>query len=232
MDPQTGGQPWDLTLLGTGSILNVYLDTRKSSEVNVLLGLLPANEQLPQKKLLITGEANLNLKNTLGGGETIGLNWQQIQVKSPRLNILFQQPYLFASPFGLNFHFDLLKKDSSFVNISLVVGAAYAVSAAQTGSIFLQRLSSNLLTVDTISVKTSKKLVPEDCRALKPSAIDSGLQRRCPAYGKIMSCFCLDTELIAPHFHSIIQRVEVKPGIRIILKPGNDIILPDIFCPC
>jgi outer membrane protein assembly factor BamA len=154
-------QPWNLSLLGTGSILNVYLDTKKSSEVNVLVGLLPANQQVADNKMLVTGEANINLKNSLGGGETIGVNWQQIQVKSPRLNLLFQQPYLFGSPFGLNFNFDLLKKDSSYVNIGILLGAAYAVSSRQTGSVFVQRLTTNLLTVDTISVKNSKRLPPE-----------------------------------------------------------------------
>ena len=154
-------QPWNMSLLGTGSILNMYLDTKKSSEVNVLLGLLPANEQLANNKMLVTGEANINLKNSLGGGETIGVNWQQIQVKSPRLNILFQQPYLFGSPFGMNFGFDLLKKDSSYVNISILLGAAYAVSSRQTGSVFIQRLTTNLLTVDTFSIKNNKKLPPE-----------------------------------------------------------------------
>ena len=154
-------QVWNLSLLGTGSVLNLYLDTRKSSEVNVLLGLLPANEQLVNNKLLVTGEANINLKNSLGGGETIGVNWQQIQVKSPRLNLLFQQPYLFGSPFGMNFSFDLLKKDSSYVNIAILLGAAYAVSSRQTGSVFIQRLTTNLLTVDTFSVKNNRKLPPE-----------------------------------------------------------------------
>lgn len=151
-------QPWNLTMLGTGSILNVYLDTKKSSEVNVLVGLLPANEQLADNKMLVTGEANINLKNSLGGGETIGVNWQQIQVKSPRLNILFQQPYLFGSSFGLNFNFDLLKKDSSYVNIGMLIGATYALSARQTGTVFLQRFTTNLLTVDTIAVKNNRRL--------------------------------------------------------------------------
>lgn len=154
-------QPWNLTMLGTGSILNMYLDTKKASEVNVLVGLLPANEQLADNKMLITGEANINLKNALGGGETIGVNWQQIQVKSPRLNILFQQPYLFGSPFGLNFNFDLLKKDSSYVNIGILLGATYALSARQTGSVFLQRTTTNLLTVDTNAVKNGKRLPNE-----------------------------------------------------------------------
>lgn len=154
-------QPWSMSLMGTGSILNLYLEPKKSSEVNVLIGLLPSNAQLADNKLLVTGEANINLKNALGSGETIGLNWQQIQVKSPRLNIIYQQPYLFGSPFGMNFNFDLFKKDSSFVNIGILLGASYAVSSTQSGSIFVQRLTTNLLTVDTFQVKSLRKLPAE-----------------------------------------------------------------------
>lgn len=154
-------RPWDMTLLGTGSILNLYLAPKKSSQVNVLVGFLPANEQLANNKLLVTGEATINLKNQLGGGETIGLNWQQVQVKSPRLNIFFQHPYLFNSPFGASFQFDLFKKDSSFVNISLQLGAQYSVASNSTGSVFIQNVRSNLLTVDTIQVKNLRQLPQE-----------------------------------------------------------------------
>lgn len=154
-------QPWDMTLLGTGSILNVYLAPKKSSQINVLVGFLPANDQLVNNKLLVTGEATINLKNALGGGETIGLNWQQVQVKSPRLNIVFAYPYLFNSPFGVNFGFDLFKKDSSFVNISLLLGMQYALSSNQTGSVYIQNLSTNLLTVDTFTVKNTRRLPAE-----------------------------------------------------------------------
>lgn len=154
----TETKPWDLTLLGTGSILNLYLDNRKSSQVNVLIGLLPGSQQLQDNKMQITGEANINLRNALGNGELIGLNWQQIQVKSPRLNLQYQHPYLFKSPVGVNFNFDLFKKDSSFVNINLLLGASYSVSATNTGSVFIQSWTSNLLTVDTMQVKYSRKL--------------------------------------------------------------------------
>lgn len=151
-------KPWDLTMLGTGSILNLYLDNRKSSQVNVLIGLLPASTQLSNNKMQVTGEANINLKNALGNGETIGLNWQNIQVKSPRLNILYQHPYLFNTPIGVNFNFDLFKKDSSFININFLIGAQYALSSRQSGSVFLQNMSSNLLTVDTFRVKAFRQL--------------------------------------------------------------------------
>jgi outer membrane protein assembly factor BamA len=160
-------QPWNMTLLGTGSILNLYLVPRKSSQINVLVGFLPSNEQLSDNKLLVTGEANVNLKNALGGGESIGLNWQQVQVKSPRLNILFEQPYLFNSPFGLNFNFDLLKKDSSYININALIGLQYAVSSNYITSIFFQSFSTNLLTVDTFLVKNTRRLPQEaDLRSL------------------------------------------------------------------
>jgi outer membrane protein assembly factor BamA len=160
-------RPWNLTMLNSGSVLNLYLAPKKSSQVNVLVGFLPSNEQLSNNKLLVTGEANVNLKNALGGGETIGLNWQQIQVKSPRLNIFYQHPYLFNSPFGVNFNFDLLKKDSSYININFVVGGQYAASSNYTASIFLQHFSTNLLTVDTILVKTTRQLPPDaDVRSM------------------------------------------------------------------
>ena len=152
-------QKWDLTMLGTGSTLNLYLDSKKSSQINALIGFLPSNPQLGGK-LLVTGEANLNLKNALGGGETIGLNWQQLQIKSPRLNILFQQPFIFHSRFGLDFNFDLLKKDSSYLNLNLQLGTQYVVSQKQSGRLFYQGFRTNLITVDTNRIKATKELPP------------------------------------------------------------------------
>jgi hypothetical protein len=117
----------------------MYLKPKKSSQVNVLIGFLPNNDQLSSKKLLITGEANLNLKNALGGGETIGLNWQQLQVNSPRLNIIYQHPYLFKSPVGLDFAFNMFRKDSTFLNVNFQLGAQYVLNINQSGKLFIQR---------------------------------------------------------------------------------------------
>ena len=154
-------QPWDITMLGTGSVLNLYLKPKKASEVNVLVGFLPSNQQLANNKMLITGEANINLRNSLGSGELIGLNWQQLQVKSPRLHLAYQQPYIFSSPFGINLGFDLFKKDSSFVNVNMLLGVQYYMSTTQSASVFIQSLRSNLLTIDTQRVLASKRLPDE-----------------------------------------------------------------------
>ena len=135
-------QPSNMSLLGTGSVLNLYLKPRRSSQVNALIGFLPNNDQLSSKKLLITGEANINLQNAFGGGEALGLNWQQLQVKSPRLNIFYRHSYLFNSPLGFDFSFDMLRKDSSYLNINLNLGARYMLSESQSGKIFLQHLQT------------------------------------------------------------------------------------------
>lgn len=135
-------RPADLTRLATGSVVNLYLKQKKSSQVNFIIGFLPNNDQLSSKKLLITGEGNLNLKNALGSGETIGLNFQALQVESQRLNFIYQHPYIFKSPFGLDMGFDIFRKDSSFVNINFQLGAQYVLNSNQSGKVFLQRFQT------------------------------------------------------------------------------------------
>ena len=153
-------QPSELLMLGTGSVLDLYLVPKKSSQINFLIGFLPANSQT--NKLQLTGDVNLNLKNALGKGETILLNWQQLQISSPRLNLGFQQPYIFKSAFGLDFAFDLFKKDSTFLQLNAQIGIQYLMSANQSGKIFFQNQSSFLLAsgVDTNLVKATHQLPP------------------------------------------------------------------------
>lgn len=162
-------KPWDMSMLGTGSTINLYLLPKKSSQINLLVGFLPATQvannsyDQVRTKLLFTGEATINLKNALGNGELIGLDWQQLQQKSPKLNLQYQQPYLFGSSFGITTSFDLYKKDSSYLNLNFVAGAQYALSVNQTGKLFIQVLGTNLLNVDTVTLKATRKL---------PDAID------------------------------------------------------------
>ena len=151
-------QSSNLTLLGTGSVLNLYLKPRRSSQVNVLVGFLPNSDATAEKKFLVTGEANVLLRNALGAGETIGLNWQQLQVQSPRLNLLYDHPYIFQSPFGLNFTFDMFRKDTAFLNVAMKLGAVYNLSATRSATVFLQRRSTIVNGINTVQVQQSKRL--------------------------------------------------------------------------
>lgn len=150
-------QPHSITMLNTGAEVNLFLQNRKSNQVNVLVGFLPSNPQVGGK-LLVTGEANLNLRNPFGYGETIGINWQQLQSKSPRLNLLFQRPYLFHTPVGVNMNFELYKRDSLFLNIHGLLGAQYNVSTRKSVTVAIQVYRTSLLSVDTVAIKATKRL--------------------------------------------------------------------------
>lgn len=151
-------QPSDLTMLGAGSVLNLYVKPKRSSQVNFIVGFLPGSGQ--SGKLQLTGDVNLDLKNMFGSGESILLKWQQLQQKSPRLNLGYNQPYIFNTAFGFDFLFDLFKKDSSFLQINAQLGLAYVLSANKTGKLFVQWQNTGLLAgaIDTNIIKVEKKL--------------------------------------------------------------------------
>jgi outer membrane protein assembly factor BamA len=151
----------DISMLPTGSVLNLYLKPKRSSQVNLLFGILPNNDQFSNKKLLITGEGNLNLKNALGAGETIGLSYQKLQVRSQRLNLFYQHPYLFNSPFGLDFAFDMYRRDSIYLNVNFQLGTNYIISSTQSGKLYVQHFLTIANGINTGYVLQNHRLPDE-----------------------------------------------------------------------
>lgn len=151
-------QPSTLNLLGSGSILNLYVNNKKSSEVSAIFGFLPdANNT---GKLQVTGDVNLDLKNVFGAGESLLLKYQALQPKSPRLNLGYEKPYFLKSPFGLGFLFELFKKDSSFLQVNAQLALQLNLSNNQSGKIIVQRQTASLLQggIDTNAIKFNRQL--------------------------------------------------------------------------
>lgn len=149
--------PWQITMLGTGFLIDLYTDVKKSNQVDAIIGFLPNNQQT-DGSLLFTADAKLNLNNAFGTGETIAANWQQIQPKSPRLNLQFVRPHILKSKFGLDFSLDLFKKDSSFFTIQSAIGVIFSNTKNQKNKILLQTQQSYLSDVDTTTIKLTKRL--------------------------------------------------------------------------
>jgi outer membrane protein assembly factor BamA len=150
-------QPWNISMQSTGYVLNFYLQPKRSNQVDALIGLLPSSPQ-NGGKLLLTVDAKIVLQNAFGAGEHIDFNWQQIQAKSPRLYLVFQQPYIFNSKFGLAAGFQLYKKDSSFLNVEGNLGIQHSLGDHQSASVIVQLQRTNLLDIDTVSIKFSRRL--------------------------------------------------------------------------
>lgn len=151
-------KPWRMDMLSTGGTVDLFLEPKRSSQINVLVGFAPNTNTLGESKLLFTGQATVNLKNALGAGETIGVDWQQLQSQSPRLNLVFQYPYIFNSPYGLDASFELYKKDSQWVNINARIGALYELNAQQSGKVMLMTSQTNIGFTDTNKIRSTKML--------------------------------------------------------------------------
>ena len=136
--------PWDMMMLGSGATLNLYLEPKRSSEVNALIGFLPGNS-VTGNKTKITADVRLNLKNALAMGESILLNWQQLQPQSPRLDLGYNQPYLFNTSYGVDFSFGMLKQDSLWLLLNGKLGIEYFWSANKSFSVFYRMQNSYLL---------------------------------------------------------------------------------------
>ncbi len=153
-------QPSSLNMLGSGSILNLYVNSKKSSEVSAIFGFLPdANNT---GKLQVTGDVNLDLKNVFGAGESLLFKYQALQPKSPRLNLGYDKPYFLKSPFGFGFLFELFKKDSSFLQVNAQLSLQLNLTNKQSGKILVQWQKANLLQggIDTNAIKFNKILPP------------------------------------------------------------------------
>lgn len=153
-------QPSDLTMLGTGAVLNLYLQSKKSSYFNFILGVQPNSGN--QKKYSITGDVNLFLNNFLLKGESFLLKWQQLQPQSPRLQLGFSQPYVFRSGLGFDFQFEMFKKDSNFLQWNTRLGIQQRLNATNCIKTFLiwQRFNTFEGALDTSLVKKEKALPP------------------------------------------------------------------------
>lgn len=150
-------KPWDLSLYGTGATLNLYLQPEKNNRFDLLLGLMPSNPLL-NGRTQFTGDGTMELSNAFGNGEHLFVNWQQLQIQSPRLQLNFDRPYVFNSNMGIDIKFNLLKKDSSYINLFSSVGIQYKVDQKQLLKFYIIQNLSNVLNVDTQLIKQNKSL--------------------------------------------------------------------------
>ncbi len=151
-------QPSDITMLGSGGILNLYLQTKKCSQFNFLVGLQPSSNN--NSNLQFTGDINLDLKNIFAKGENLIMKWQQLQKNSPRLLAGFSFPYVFRSALGVDMLFELFKKDSAFLQVNTKFGINFSSSEFSTGRIFVQYQNFSLLdgAIDSNLIKATKSL--------------------------------------------------------------------------
>ena len=123
--------------------LFIYVDKKQANRFNGILGVLPNNKT--SGKILLTGELEFFLVNSIKQGESIGLNWQRLESTSQNLQIDLDFPFIFSSSFGVDYSFFLQKKDSSFLNVDNKFGLRFYVNKGNYFRVFFERKISSLL---------------------------------------------------------------------------------------
>lgn len=131
----------------------LYLSKVRASQFDGILGLAPNEET--SGKLLLTGDVKLNLINTFKRGETISFNWRKLEEQSQDLELHFVYPYLFRTPFGIDYSFYLFKKDTSYLNVKNQIGLQYIFDGRNFIKAFYESMNSSLLSTAGLEFATT-----------------------------------------------------------------------------
>ena len=106
----------------SGGKAKVYLDVQElpASSFEGVIGFLP--NQAQGDKLQVTGYLDLQLANLFSTGRALSMKWQKFSFQSQQLDLAYHHPYLFNSKILLDFGFNLVKQDTTFINRRLEFG--------------------------------------------------------------------------------------------------------------
>ncbi len=146
----------NVSFYGDKATMNVFLANRKVSKFDFLVGFLPNNKE--SGKILITGEARLQLQNAFKRGEEFFLEWKRVKANSQQLKLKFNYPYILSSPIGASGTFSLDKRDSTFMDLNWTLGVPFRTKANNYIKAYFENTQSIVLYTDTLRVKNRKQL--------------------------------------------------------------------------
>lgn len=130
----------ELAFANNKAILSLNLKERRSNQFDAIIGLVPEGSRTN-----ITGQVDARLRNLFKRGVGMDVFWQKYSANSQFLNINLQQSYAFRSPLGLDFGFELLQEDSTFLQTDLQFGTHYPMWKSLQIGLSYQRFTNNIL---------------------------------------------------------------------------------------
>lgn len=156
-------KPFQIIFEPEKASINIQLEKRRSNIFDGIIGFQP--NAGTDNKLMLTGNLRLKLINSFKRGETIGLNWRSPGNGSQNIDIEFAYPYLFNSPIGIDYKFQLFKQDTNFINIRNIPGVRFIIN----GTDYI-KLSADIFSSSTLnSTLTNGYPTNEDILDMKSS---------------------------------------------------------------
>lgn len=150
-----------VTFRGDGATINLYIDKKKASQFDFIVGVLPRNDENAESSLLLTGALTANAQNLLGAGEQIYVEFQQLSPGTQDLDLRLSYPFLFQLPFGVEAKLELYKRDSSYLNLEYDLGVQYLFEGGNYLKAFWNQRSTTLLNINEERILQQQRL-PND----------------------------------------------------------------------
>ncbi len=146
----------NVTFIKDKATINLFLKNKKASRFDFLIGFLPNNAETGG--LLLTGNAEIDLKNPFGTGKEIHVEWEQLRAGTQRLQSEFLYPYFLGLPFGFEFDFDLYRRDTSYLDLIRDIGVQYHFEGGNYLKAFWNATSTNLLEINENQIIANRRL--------------------------------------------------------------------------
>jgi outer membrane protein assembly factor BamA len=117
----------------------------KSNRFSGILGLLPDNSR--PGKLLVSGDAEIELHNSFKRGEFFSFNWRKPGGPGQDLQVKAEYPFIRGLSIGLSAEFNLFRKDTSYLQAGWKAGLPFYFSGNNSLEVFYESQSSSLLSV-------------------------------------------------------------------------------------
>jgi len=135
-------KPYEVGMRPGKADIYLYLENKKASNFDGVLGILPDSET---DEIILTGDIRLNLLNSFKRGERINLQWQRLQTRTQQLDLNFEYPFLFNTPLGVQFQFNLYRQDTIFSQVNSRAGVQYYFLGSNSAEVYYENNQANVL---------------------------------------------------------------------------------------
>ena len=127
----------------------LYIKNKKANQFSGIVGIAP--NKADNSKMLITGDVNLYLINSIGYGELFSFNWKKYESLSQTLKLETSFPYLFKTEYGTAIKFDIDKRDTSFLNTDFTAKILYGNNIENGFDVYYRNINSIILAKETLA---------------------------------------------------------------------------------
>ena len=142
-------KPSAVSFTNKGVILHLFINNKKASTFNGVVGILPNNSTTAtatqQNSIAFTGDVSMHLANLVKQGEVADLKWRGLPNKTQELDLKLNYPFVFSLPIGLSGALNLFKQDTSFINFNSTLGVSYLFKGNNYVKAFWNQKGSSVL---------------------------------------------------------------------------------------